>query len=51
MSVPSGIYRLINMGCMRLAVLDDGDEDTRLTLRVPNLYDHETQGDKVSTWS
>ena len=35
---------------MRLAVLDDGDEDTPLTMRVPNLHEDEIQGDQVGAY-
>ena len=42
-----GKFRLMNMGFMRLAVLKDGNYDTRLTVRVPNLHDEEVQGDLV----
>ena len=45
-----GTFRLMNMKFMRLAVLDDRNEDTPLTMRVPNLHEDEIQGDQVGAY-
>ena len=49
-SFTGGTFRLMNMEWMRLAVLNDGNCDTRLTVRVPNLHEDEIQGDQVGAY-
>ena len=45
-----GTFRLLNIKFMRFAVLKDGNCDTPLTIRTPNLHDDEIQGDVVGAY-
>ena len=47
MSIPNGVYRIVNVRYEHLVVLTDEHDGSPLTMRIPNLHEDETRGDKV----
>ena len=45
-----GIFRLLNMKWMHIAVLDDDSDGTEVKMRVSGLHDDENEGDRVSVY-